>query len=190
MGEEECKKFADKGDKKFSKESSSSYAPGCVFNSRWNSVVYNKKKASTTKCGGSFKYNCVCGKPEEEKEDDKEEFKITEKGVCGKSVSRKICQNEASKDGRTVKDSNSKYAPKGCFFDNGMVEYYYNSAESSAQCTSDSKCYCVVEEEKEEFKITEKGVCGKFVSRNTCQNEASKDGRTVKDANSKYAPKG
>merc|ERR1739838_1290757 len=118
----------------------------------------------------------------------KRRIQITEKGVCGKSVSRNTCQNEASKDGRTVKDANSKYAPKGCYFDNGMVEYYYNSAESSAQCTSDSKCYCVVEEEKEEFKITEKGVCGKSVSRNTCQNDLQKMEGPLKMRMSKSSP--
>ena len=81
------------------------------------------------------------------------EFRIIEEGVCGKSVSKETCQNEASKGGKTVEDINSKSQPKGCYYENGVAAFYYNSEESSTQECSldqyDTKCYCVVDEDKE-----------------------------------------
>merc|ERR1712150_234085 len=157
---------------------------GCFYDDGIVAFYYNSAESST-QCsvdGSSQKCHCVVDedKEEEETEEGKEEFKIIEEGVCGKSVSKETCQNEASKDGVTFEDVNSKTQPKGCFYDDGIVAFYYNSAESSTQCSVDGssqKCYCVVDEDKEEeeteegkeeFKIIEEGVCGKSVSKETC----------------------
>jgi len=157
---------------------------GCYFDNGMVEYYYNSAE-SPAECTSDNK--CYC-----RVEEEREEFKITEKGVCGKSVSRETCQNEASKDnGRTVKDVYNRNAPKGCYFDNGMVEYYYNSAESPAECTSDNKCYCRVEEEREDAIRITSGLCeAREMSRNECKAYAKQISMTFHERSFSIYPGG
>merc|ERR1712168_363462 len=163
------------------------YPSGCIRGGNGR-VVFNTRISKTTECG-AYSSSCVCYKQDGTTAAPtaaNEAFKITKKGVC-ESVSRQTCQNEAVKEGRSFQDKNDLTEPKGCFYD--LFGQYYNTAESSRECYDDSICYCRVEEEKEAFKITKKGVC-KSVSRQTCQNEAVKEGRSFQDKNDLTEPKG
>merc|ERR1711970_919068 len=164
LTKDQCEAYTKKINLKFQQVNSNYYAPGCYKSS---SIRFNIKKTTSATCG-KYGMPCVCGKPTPATQAPTEapteaptaaptvsEFKIAEKGVCGKSVSKETCQNEASKNGLTVIDVNNKSSPKGCSFDHGIVAFYYNSAESSTQCSSNINCYCGVDEDKEDLDYEE-----------------------------------
>ena len=69
--------------------------------------------------------------------------------MCGKSVNKATCQDIAAKDEGYFNEENDPNKPKGCYYNNGLAEYYYNSADSTVECSSSYKCYCGVDEEIE-----------------------------------------